>query len=185
MAWTPMACLPWMSRTHSWVRRYFLQIRYMDNLGRFSSFILQMYAVCTHYALCTHVCCVYSCMLCVLIRITSMRNYASWYGMKSNPPWLELPLSWTNFYGPKGVWAVKVRLYTGLRVWKGQILFAFNKLFKIVADRMLNLFFLFSWKVSCDIFMWAICMHMIHMKWQALYLLENKKRNILKCLLLL
>ena len=29
-------------------RRDFLQIRYTDYLGIFSSFILQMYAVCTH-----------------------------------------------------------------------------------------------------------------------------------------
>ena len=48
MARTPMALLPWMSRTRSRVRRDFLQIRYTDNLGRFSTFILQMYAVCTH-----------------------------------------------------------------------------------------------------------------------------------------
>ena len=48
MARTPMARLPWMSRTRSRVRRDFLQIRYTDNLGRFSSFILQMYVVYTH-----------------------------------------------------------------------------------------------------------------------------------------
>ena len=35
-------------RTRSCVRKDFLQIRYTYNLGRFSSFILQMYAVCTH-----------------------------------------------------------------------------------------------------------------------------------------
>ena len=40
MARTPMPRLPWMSRTRSWVRRDFLQIRYTDNLGRFSSLIL-------------------------------------------------------------------------------------------------------------------------------------------------
>ena len=28
-----------------------------------------------------------------------------------NPHWLELPLSRTNFYGPKGVRATEVRLY--------------------------------------------------------------------------
>ena len=47
VARTPMARLPWTSQTRSWVRRDFLQVRYTDNLGRFSSIILQMYAVCT------------------------------------------------------------------------------------------------------------------------------------------
>ena len=28
-----------------------------------------------------------------------------------NPHWLELPLSRTNFHGPKGVRAIEVRLY--------------------------------------------------------------------------
>ena len=28
-----------------------------------------------------------------------------------NPRWLELPLSRTNFHGPKGVRAIEVRLY--------------------------------------------------------------------------
>ena len=28
-----------------------------------------------------------------------------------NPQWLELPLSRTNFHGPKGVRAIEVRLY--------------------------------------------------------------------------
>ena len=28
-----------------------------------------------------------------------------------NPQWLELPMSWTNFYGPKHVQAIEVRLY--------------------------------------------------------------------------
>ena len=28
-----------------------------------------------------------------------------------NPQWLELPMSWTIFYGPKDVWAIEVRLY--------------------------------------------------------------------------
>ena len=56
MARTPMALLPWMSRTRSRVHRNFPKIRYTDNLGRFSSFILQS-------------------MLCSLIRIASM----SWF----------------------------------------------------------------------------------------------------------
>ena len=38
------------------------------------------------------------------------RHYASGYGTNSNPPWLKIPLSWTNFHGPKGVRAIEVRL---------------------------------------------------------------------------
>ena len=30
----------------------------------------------------------------------------------SNPQWIELPMSRTNFHGPKDVRAIKVRLYT-------------------------------------------------------------------------
>ena len=66
-------------------------------------------------------------MLCVLIRIASLsiqllcrkskKNYpklslfASWPGAMINPQWLELPMSRTNFYGPKDIRAVEVRLY--------------------------------------------------------------------------
>ena len=32
-----------------------------------------------------------------------------------NPQWLELPMSRTIFYGPKGVRAIEVRLYTNVK----------------------------------------------------------------------
>ena len=38
-----------------------------------------------------------------------------------NPHWLELPLSRTNFYGPKGVRAIEVRLYKQLNLQTVQI----------------------------------------------------------------
>ena len=38
-------------------------------------------------------------------------HYVSWYGTNNNPPWLELPLSRTNFHSPKGVRAIEVRMY--------------------------------------------------------------------------
>ena len=73
-------------------------------------------------------------MLCVLIRIALLRQFywvhstynycvenrkkvpklslfASWPGAMINPQWLKLPLSRTNFHGPKDVWAIKVWLY--------------------------------------------------------------------------
>ena len=37
---------------------------------------------------------------------------ASRPGAMINPRWLELPLSRTNFHGPKGVRAIEVRLYS-------------------------------------------------------------------------
>ena len=37
--------------------------------------------------------------------------FASWTGAMINPQWLELPMSRTNFHGPKDVWAIEVRLY--------------------------------------------------------------------------
>ena len=37
--------------------------------------------------------------------------YAAWPGAIINPHWLELPMCRTNFHGPKGVWAIEVRLY--------------------------------------------------------------------------
>ena len=73
-------------------------------------------------------------MLCVLTRIASSRRFycvhstynhcvenrkdypklslfASWSGDMINPQWLELPVSRTNFHGPKDVRAIEVRLY--------------------------------------------------------------------------
>ena len=71
-------------------------------------------------------------ILCVHIRIASLRRfewehttylhviefqrnpyYASLPGVFINPHWLKLPLSRTNFHGPKGVRAIEVRLYFG------------------------------------------------------------------------
>ena len=37
--------------------------------------------------------------------------FASWPGAMINPQWLELPISRTNFHGPKDVRATEVRLY--------------------------------------------------------------------------
>ena len=37
--------------------------------------------------------------------------FASWTGAMINPRWLELPVSRTNFHGPKDVPATEVRLY--------------------------------------------------------------------------
>ena len=43
-------------------------------------------------------------------------HYASWYGTNSNPPWLELPQSRTNFHVLKGIRAIEVRLYVFQRI---------------------------------------------------------------------
>ena len=68
--------------------------------------------------------CIENGILCVLIRIASMRTHnippckenqrdpycASLPGAIMNPQWLELPLSRTNFHGLKGVRAIEVLL---------------------------------------------------------------------------
>ena len=40
-----------------------------------------------------------------------MSLFASWPGAMINNQWLELPISRTNFNGPKDLWAIEVRLY--------------------------------------------------------------------------
>ena len=83
---------------------------------------------------CEIVCCVYS--LELPLRVHSTYNHcvenqkdspklsllASWTGAMINPQWLELPMSKTNFHGPKDVRAIEVRLY--LELWSGSTLFA-------------------------------------------------------------
>ena len=44
-----------------------------------------------------------------------------------NPQWLELPMSHTNFHGPKDVRAIEVRLYANIFAEKMWIAFAFAK----------------------------------------------------------
>ena len=44
-------------------------------------------------------------------RFPKLSLFASWTGAMSNPQWLELPMSRTNFHGPKDVRAIEVRLY--------------------------------------------------------------------------
>ena len=46
-----------------------------------------------------------------LKEFTKLSLFASWTGAMINPQWLELPMSRTNFHGPKDVRAIEVRLY--------------------------------------------------------------------------
>ena len=46
-------------------------------------------------------------------RYPILSPFASWHGAMINPQWLELPISWRNFYRPKDVRAIEVRLYCG------------------------------------------------------------------------
>ena len=43
--------------------------------------------------------------------IPKLSTFASWPGALINPHWLELPISGTDFYGPKDVLAIEVQLY--------------------------------------------------------------------------
>ena len=40
-----------------------------------------------------------------------LSQFASWPGAMINPQWLELPISRTNFHGPKDVRVIEARLY--------------------------------------------------------------------------
>ena len=46
-----------------------------------------------------------------LIDITKLPSLASWPGAMIKPRWFELPMSRTNFHGPKDVRAIEVRLF--------------------------------------------------------------------------
>ena len=38
--------------------------------------------------------------------------FVSWSGTMINLHWLKLHMAWTIFHGPKGIWAIEVRLYS-------------------------------------------------------------------------
>ena len=44
-------------------------------------------------------------------KITKLSPFAPWTDVMINPQWFELPISLTNFHGPKRVRATEVRLY--------------------------------------------------------------------------
>ena len=79
-------------------------------LGNFSYFIMALYGV---YSLESPV------NRCVENRkdFPKLSPFASWTGAMINPQWLELPMSRTNFHGPKDVWATEVRLYLNRHVF--------------------------------------------------------------------
>ena len=121
MARTPMARLPWwLIRTQFWVPTEFSQWLKKTNIEE-TFLILSWY-----------------CMLCLLIRIASSRRFfwvhatyhyfvedrkhfhklspfASWPGAIIKSHWLELPISRTNFHGPKDVRAIEVWLYFSIQ----------------------------------------------------------------------
>ena len=94
MARTRMARLPWMIRTLFFSPYKILPIAQENKyLGIFSYFIMELY----HY---------------VENRkdFPKLSLFASWTGGMINPQWLELPMSRTNFHGPKDVRAIEIRL---------------------------------------------------------------------------
>ena len=44
--------------------------------------------------------------------------FVSWTDAMNNPQWLELPMSQTNFHGPKDVRAIEVRLYYSIQTYR-------------------------------------------------------------------
>ena len=119
MARTRMARLPWMIWTLFSVPTKSSQYSRKQIFRDF--FFLFYYGI---------VCCVYSLESphrhssynhCVENRKVSpklsLQCICSWTGAMINPQWLELPMSRTNFHGPKDVRAIEVRLYLNRRVF--------------------------------------------------------------------
>ena len=52
-------------------------------------------------------------------KIPELSPFSSWPSVMINPQLLELPISRTNFHGPKDVWAIKVRLYLHENICSG------------------------------------------------------------------
>ena len=81
----------------------------------FPYFIMELYVVCIHKnrlieAILMSTLNIQS--LCrQLKKFPKLSLFASWTGAMINPQWLELPMSRTNFHGPKDVRAIDVRLY--------------------------------------------------------------------------
>ena len=53
--------------------------------------------------------------------------FASWPGTVNNPQWLELPMSRTNFYGPKDDQAIEVRLFKKIPCLRTDYPILFNR----------------------------------------------------------
>ena len=111
VARTLMARLPRLFRTRSWVPR-------KKSLGcRFGIALCDSSLFWKRYIVCTHKNRLNEAILMRTHNISPCKEnqrdpyYASWPGAIINPQWLELPLSWTNFHGPKGDRAIEVRLY--------------------------------------------------------------------------
>ena len=79
-------------------------------------FIMKLYVVCTHenrlfeaILMSTHG----IQRLCRRsIDFPELAIFASWHDTMINLHWLEIPMPQTIFRGPRGVWAIEVRLYT-------------------------------------------------------------------------
>ena len=52
-----------------------------------------------------------------------------------NPQWLELPMSRTNFHGPKDVRATEVRLYGSCNLEKKELIKGYQKYKYIMAKK--------------------------------------------------
>ena len=107
MARTQMAHLPWMIRTLFSVPTKILPMAQTKQI--FMDFFLFHHGI---------VCCVYALELPHRENRVENRKdfpklslFASWTGAMINPQWLDLPMSRTNFHGPKDIRAIEIRLY--------------------------------------------------------------------------
>ena len=76
---------------------------------------MELYVVCTHYNHLNEVILMSTLNIQSLCRkskrFPKLSLFASWTGAMINPQWLELPMSRTNFHGPKDVRAIEVQLF--------------------------------------------------------------------------
>ena len=109
-----MACLPWLIRTRFWVPRNFFQVnKYWEILSFYHEIVCWVYSLeLPHWGNSNE----YTQHTIIRKKIKKLSlNYSPFVSCPSpriNPQWLELPISRTNFHGPKEVWAIEVLLYT-------------------------------------------------------------------------
>ena len=105
-----------MANSNSFLSPYEILLTAEENkyLGKFSHFITILYVVCTHQNHLIKAILMSTLNIQLLCRkskrFPKLFLFASWPGAMINPQWLELPISRTNFHGPKDVRAIEVWL---------------------------------------------------------------------------
>ena len=102
-----------MARLQGSLELVFESLRNSSDSSRKQIFRKISYSIMKLYAVCTHSWVHTAYNLCVEKRnyFPKLSLFATWPGATINPQWLKLPISRTNFHGPKDVRAIEVWLY--------------------------------------------------------------------------